>query len=271
MPSLFGPLAAGLAAAFVVGGVVSVVGCAMSGPADLTPAVDPNLPELDASYEPMPAPGGGTGTSSDAGGSTGQTTGDSGGPQSITPDSGTDTGAPVVVPKPAPGEVLITEVMYDSFGAEPASEWIEVFNTTSGERMLTGLTIKDGASRTHVIGAGVKIAPGAYGLLVRSKSGAATAKIPSAAILYEYGTGLPDNAGVLLANGATGSVALLNGPVAISSSQYGGWFSQSGGSSVQLKVLTNGQGAIDSSWCLSLNAWATGSDKGTPGAAEDCP
>jgi len=58
-------------------------------------------------------------------------------------------------------------------------------------------------SETAVIAAGLTIAPGAYVILSRNKTAAISAKVPSGAIVYEYGTGLPDNAGIILANGAT--------------------------------------------------------------------
>ena len=175
------------------------------------------------------------------------------------------------MPKPSPGEVLITEVMYATFAPEPASEWIELHSIATSVRTLSGLTLKDGGGRTHVIGAGLTIAPGAYVVLARNKAAAIAAKVPASAIVYEYGTGLPDNAGILLTNGATGAVSLLNGAATIASAPYGGWFSQSGGSSVQLQVLDPAQATAKASWCLSLNAWTTGSEKGTPGAADDCP
>ena len=95
--------------------------------------------------------------------------------------------------------------------------------------------------------------------------------MPQTAIAYEYGTGLPDNAGILLTNGATGAVSILNGAATLASAPYGGWYSQSGGSSVQLKVLDPALTTSKTSWCLSLTAWTAGSEKGTPGAAEDCP
>lgn len=192
-------------------------------------------------------------------------------------DAAADT-APVDAGPPAPplpkqGEVLVTEVMYDTFGSEPDGEWIELHNTTTGARTLNGLTIKDGGGRTHKIPASpaVTLAPGEYRLLVRSRTGAVAAKVPAGAILYEYGLGLPSNAGILLANGATGGVTLVDGATEIARAEYGGWFSQSGGSSVQLKTLSYAASGAASGWCLSLNAWTTGSEKGTPGAASDCP
>lgn len=173
--------------------------------------------------------------------------------------------------KPTQGEVLITEVMYDSSGAEPATEWIELYNTASSARSLSGLAIVDGGDRKQTVGSGVTIGAGAYVVLVRSKSAAIAAKVPSSAIVFEYGAGVADGSGVQLANGATGAVSLKDGSTTIAQSTYGGWFSQSGGSSVQLKTLSYSAGTQSSSWCLSKNTWASGSDKGTPGAASDCP
>jgi hypothetical protein len=256
----------------------------MSEPADLTPDLDPTLPGVDAAYDPSPAAGGGkdsgakgsSNSSSSSGGSSGSTGGTDSGTQPIVPTdsgSGVDSAPPPPPPlaKPSPNEVLITEIMYDTFGTEPDSEWIELHSVASVTRVLTGLTIKDGGGRTHVISGTLNIAPNAYVVLTRSTAGAVTAKVPSSVIVYEYGESLPSNAGVQLANGVTGGISLLNGPVVISSAPYGGWFSQSGGSSLQLHVISGAQSASKASWCLSSNAWATGSEKGTPGAPEDCP
>lgn len=259
--------------ALLVTGVVvlSGIGCAMSAPADTSPDLDPSLPGVDVGNDAKPAPGTTTaeGGASSGGGTT--TTPDAGSKSSIAPDAAPPVDAAPAMPRPAAGELLLTEVMYATFTPEPASEWFELHSTASSERSLGGLTIKDGSGRTHTIGAGLMIAPGAYIVLARDRAAAIAAKVPQAAVAYEYGTGLPDNAGILLTNGATGAVSILNGAATIASAPYGGWYSQSGGSSVQLKVLDPAQASVKASWCLSLNAWATGSEKGTPGAAGDCP
>jgi hypothetical protein len=270
--ALFGILASGTVAS------VLVVGCAMSSPADLSPGGSPDLPGVDASSDPQPMPG--AGSSGSSGGTDDAEEPDSG----TTPpkDSGTtppkDSGTPPPVDSgsggttaPSAGEILITEVMYDTTTPEPGSEWIELHSLATVVRKLSGLTLKDGADRTHVIGAGVTIAPGDYVVLARDKSGAISAKVPSASIVYEYGTGLADNAGILLANGATGGVSLMNGSTTLVSAPYGGWFTQAGGSSLQLKVLDSSTSTAKGSWCLSAAAWTAGSGNGTPGAANDCP
>lgn len=252
-------------------------GCAQSGVGDLGPDVDPTLPEVDASWSPSPdtpsakVPEAGkrdTGPSAEA-----PDDEDSPPPTVAPPDAGAaDTAKPgTPAPKPTQGEVLITEVMYDPTGTEPASEWIELHNRTSGTRTLSGLTIVDGGNRSHVIGAGVTIAPGEYIVLARSTASAIAAKLPSTVIVYEYGAGLSSSTGIQLANGSSGGVWLRDGTTNIAQADYGGWFSQSGGSSIQLRTLTYPASAQSSSWCLSANAWTTGSEKGTPGAPSDCP
>ncbi len=259
--------------ALLVPGVawLSGIGCAMSPPADTSPDLDPSLPGVDVGSDPKPAPGTPTAEGGTTSGGGTSTTTDAGSKSSIAPDAAPPLDAAPAMPKPTAGELLLTEVMYATFTPEPASEWFELHSVASSERSLGGLTIKDGSGRTHTIGAGLTIAPGAYLVLARDKAAAIAAKVPQSAIAYEYGTGLPDNAGILLTNGATGAVSIMNGAATLASAPYGGWYSQSGGSSVQLKVLDPAQASAKTSWCLSLTAWTTGSEKGTPGAAEDCP
>lgn len=234
-----------------------------------TPDSDPTLPNVDASWKPT------TSRDSDAGKPIDNAS-DVDEPKAAEPDAAEPADPdkdppPPSLTKPTKGEVLITEVMYDSTGTEPSTEWIELYNTTNAKRSLSGLTLVDGGNRTHVIAAGITIDAGAYVILARSKAAATTAKVPAAAIIYEYGTGLTDSTGVQLANGASGAIHLKDGSTDIAQSTYGGWFSQSGGSSIQLKTLTYASGTQSSSWCLSKTSWTTGSDKGTPGAASDCP
>ena len=253
-------------------------GCAQGDAGDVTSEIDPTLPEVDASWSPSPnTPSEKVPPKSKDDGGSGAPDTDEGdeSPPTAAPDSGPpETSKPVApsAPKPAQGEVLITEVMYDPSGNEPASEWFELHNKSAGPRTLSGLTIVDGGNRTHVIGAGVAIPAGAYVVLARSQSAAISAKVPAAAIVYEYGAGLPSNAGIQLANGSTGGLSLRDGTSStVAQADYGGWYSQSGGSLIQMKTLTYAAGAQKASWCLSLDPWTTGSEKGTPGAPSDCP
>lgn len=246
---------------------VCLAACAVAEAEDFRPEIDPTTPGVDAGYDPtMPKADGGDKKPDGAAQP----------PPSSSQDAGTSTDAggqqqPQQAPKASQGDVLISEVMYDPFGQEPDTEWFEVTNVTSSARSISGLVIADGAGRTHTIGAGVVVAPGAYVVLARKKSAATGAKVPASTIVYEYAATLPDNAGIQLANGDTGGLTLRDGALVIARADYGGWHSQSGGSSIQLKTLTFAASASSSAWCLSLNSWATGSDKGTPGAGQDCP
>ncbi|MBX3209834.1 MAG: lamin tail domain-containing protein [Labilithrix sp.] len=256
-------------------------GCAQGAVGEVTPDVDPTLPEVDASWAPSPegpsekVPPSDDGDPSAPPDDDEETPPTSPPPTAAAPDAGApDTGPPPssgAPPKPTQGEVLITEVMYDPSGPEPTTEWIELYNKSSSARLLGGLTIVDGGNRTHVIAAALTIDPGAYVVLARDKTAAIGAKVPAAAIVYEYAKGLASSTGIQLANAATGSVSLRDGASTIAQAAYGGWFSQPGGSSIQLKTLTYPASIQKSNWCLSAGAWTAGSDKGTPGAASDCP
>jgi hypothetical protein len=241
----------------------------MSAPADLTPGVDPGLPTVSATNDPSP---GASNSGKDGGASQVDAAPPSGGADGGLKGLSQDA-APTAptAPRPAVGEVLITEVMYAPLTPEPTTEWFELHSLASTPRSLTGLTIRDGSGRTQTIAPSVILAPGAYVVLARTTAGAISAKVPAGVIAYEYGAGLSNTAGVLLTNGATGGLALLDGSVTLASAPYGGWFSQPGGHSVQLKVLDASAAAAKASWCLSASTWAAGSDLGTPGAAGDCP
>jgi hypothetical protein len=170
--------------------------------------------------------------------------------------------------EPTPGDIVISEVMYDPTLGEPTNEWFEVHNPTAKARSLSGLTIVDGANRAHVIRDGVSVPPGGWVVLARNTAAAIAAGVPAPAIVYEYGLGIAESTGILLANGATGKVTLRAGDTIIAGAAYGAWFEVAAGRSVQLSAL--GQSQLQESWCLSLNPWSTGADRGTPGRPPDC-
>ncbi len=176
--------------------------------------------------------------------------------------TGTDT--------PTAGQVLISEVMYNPSGAEPDNEWLEVTNVTTASKNLSGLVLKDGGSHTHTISGSVVVAPGAYVVLARSRAAAVAAKVPTASIVYEYG-GTVATAGIQLGNGTTGAIGLYNGTTLIGGANYGALLSSASAQSIELKTLTAAASTTAAGWCLAHATWVTGSDKGTPGAANDCP
>jgi hypothetical protein len=192
-----------------------------------------------------------------------------------------DAGPPVGE-RPRAGELFITEIMYDPSGNEPTDEWFEVFSIAARPVILNGLFIKDGASRTHVLGPTPALAlpPNQHMLLVRNKPAAIAAGVPSANILGEYGTGDSDTGGILLTNAATGALVLLDGATEIVKVSYGSFGllqAPPGGASIQLKVPNVATANVASGWCLSTREWAgqpaikIPKDKGSPGAESNCP
>ena len=189
-----------------------------------------------------------------------------------------DSGSSTAI-KPAQGDVVISEVMYNpSAAAETDAEWIELYNTTAEPRLLGGLVLKDGADRTHTIRPGLVIAPGAYVVLASTQAGVTAANVPAGVIVYDYNTGVPTTDKVQLSNNTNGKVSLLDGATEIARANYGpttgngglGLSSADNGQSIQLKTLTYAAAGLKASWCYSPNVWVAGSDKGTPGAASDC-
>jgi hypothetical protein len=240
---------------------IFVAACASTEAPDLTPDVDPNLPGIHGGGDPSRADGGekvpGKNDSHDV---------------QPTSDGGNDSGPTTTsAPTPTQGEVLITELMYDSSGPEPDGEWFELYNTASSTRSLGGLTLVDGGNRTHTIQSGTTIGAGEYVVFVRNRSMATAEKVPGASSAYEYGGGLSATSGIVLANGTTGSLALKDGTTIIAQADYGGWFTSSSGTSIQMKTLSYASGASKTSWCQSPNTWSGSTDKGTPGQPSDCP
>jgi hypothetical protein len=193
------------------------------------------------------------------------------GDDSSTGDDASDTGAPdtggndsgPLAPKPTQGEVLVSEVMFDPSGTEPDTEWFELHNVAGGARTLTGLTIADGSGHSETVKGSVVVAAGAYVVFVNAKM-SASPTVPSSSVAYAYST-------LTLANGTTGAVSIADGATTIGQSPYGPWGDAVNGASIQLKTQTYAGESQSSAWCISSNAWASGSDKGTPGAASDCP
>ena len=218
--------------------------------------VDPSIPEIDASWSPRPKS---PVLEVDASGDE-------------EPRVLVDAAAPEPPPQVAPvqraaaGEIAITEVMYDPLGEEPASEWLEVHNETTAARSLAGLTIHDGADRTHTVAGDVVIAAGAYVVLARDREAALLDGVPASAIAYVYGAGQSAAQGVLLANGASGAVRIFDGTTELTNCAYGGYrFTDASGRSVQLVTSATydaGSGAASTGrWCSATP---------TPGAANAC-
>ncbi len=176
--------------------------------------------------------------------------------------------------RPSPGDLLITEVMFYPSGAEPQSEWFEVYNLTGSPKVLSGLTIQDGYPRTHTIGTSpvVVAPPYAYVVLVRSRSAAQTDLLPASSVVYEYGAGVLADQGIQLENGVGGAVSLWDGTTELADVPYGSWGAAvAPGETIEMSALRYTGSDTPSAWCVARYAWAIGADDGTPGAPGDCP
>ena len=77
---------------------------------------------------------------------------------------------------PAPGDLVINEVMYDPPSPQPSStEWVEILNTTTGPLDLGGLAVADASATSDPVPDGTTLAAGAYAVLVRDGAGFAAA------------------------------------------------------------------------------------------------
>jgi hypothetical protein len=163
-----------------------------------------------------------------------------------------------------PGDLLITEIMYDPTSLPDASgEWFEIYNTTNHAINLQNLVIKKNDTEHHVINAGVSLEPHSYQVLSRTETAVSGSK-------YIYGTGITlNNTGAILAlcnfgtDGTDGNV--------ICSVNYGmdGYPAATGASICLNPESLNEQGeALGTSWCVSTSVYSTG-DLGTPGLIND--
>jgi hypothetical protein len=172
--------------------------------------------------------------------------------------------------KPAPGEVIIVELMIDPVTlSDNFAEWIEVLNVSASAVDLTGCRLLDLGVNVddHLIdpGAPLVLLPGELMLLGKSMSATDNGAIP---IEYAYG-----EFGVSLTN--TGDDLILRCDD-VDVDQVG-WspdaWPYDTGVAMQLDPAMQRGGANDAAtaWCAATNVYSAG-NTGTPGAANTpCP
>jgi hypothetical protein len=181
-------------------------------------------------------------------------------------------GIPGVV-VPSLGDLLVTEVMFDPSGAQPQSQWFEIHNVARSPELLSGLAIEDQNGTVAVIASSPPVVAPAlsYIVLVRDRATALANAIPSGSIVYDYGAGVADDAGVHLASDVTGELSLWQASLELADVPYGLWGMDAPGQSVELGPQQLVGADQPWNWCLASNAWAGASDQGTPGQPNDCP
>lgn len=165
------------------------------------------------------------------------------------------------------GQVVINEIMQNPSAVnDNQGEWFELYNAGSQAVDLDGWTIKDDGSNTFTISGTTSITAGGY--LVFGINGT-TSTNGGVTVDYDYPNGFS------LGNGDD-EIVLLDG--SNTEQDRVNWdggpnFPDPTGASMALKA-TDLDNNVGSNWCTATTEYGTGSpnkDRGTPGAANDCP
>lgn len=164
-----------------------------------------------------------------------------------------------------PGDLLITEIMYDPVSLDDyTGEWFEIYNNTGETIDLHHLVIRKNDTQSHVINESIQLPSHEFFVFARTVNAVQGSKYiygtsislnntdPVVLALYNYGT-----------DGTDGSV--------IFSINYGSeGFPEGTGVSISLSpnLLNYTSAVTGDSWCNSTSAYITG-DLGTPGVNND--
>ena len=186
--------------------------------------------------------------------------GDTGGGDTTPDGSGGD--AVVVGPDLAPGDLVITEVMYNPTKvADDVGEWFEITNVTPNDLDLGGLQITS-SEKTFVIPAGTPIQGGGRIVVGAETDTAINGGVP---VQVAYGKVLG------LTNGADDLVLTSNGVVvdSLAWNTSAGWPTANGVSmSLTAALVTAADNDVPGAWCGATTLMPNG-EKGTPGAVND--
>lgn len=159
------------------------------------------------------------------------------------------------------GSVIVTEIFNNATGSDTDKEWLEIYNTTGSTIDMTGWTLRDDGSDSHII-SGLMIPGNSYMVLGQSSDMALNGGV---SVDYVY-------SGMFLGNGTDEVVLECTGTI-IDSVIYdnGATFPDVEGVSMELSTghlnaTDNDSGAA---WCPAVTDMGAG-DLGTPGAANDC-
>ncbi|GMV38872.1 MAG: hypothetical protein AMXMBFR64_05880 [Myxococcales bacterium] len=179
-------------------------------------------------------------------------------------------GACVGVPElPAPGEIIVTEIMYDPHFdlLDATAEWVELTNVSGGPRALTGCKLGDSTTAGNAMGALI-VPAGGTALFVKS--------------LTANGNLTPDGTFTFALGNSGDSVVLTCDGALIDSVAYG---TSLGFPAAQARSLSLDPAAYDAAlnddganWCVAQDVYYEGTagpaedNYGTPGAVNPpCP
>ncbi len=163
---------------------------------------------------------------------------------------------------PQPGDLVITEIMYNpSAVADANGEWIEVYNATGAAIDLNGLEITDNDATPHTIAISVIVPAGGYVVLGINADPGTNGGV---SVDYQYSA-------IQLSNSGDEVVISCDGTV-IDEVDYdfANGFPDISGASINLdeSVLDAAGNDDGANWCASTGAFGDG-DFGTPGAANE--
>ncbi|MBI5500754.1 MAG: lamin tail domain-containing protein [Deltaproteobacteria bacterium] len=165
----------------------------------------------------------------------------------------------------APGDVVITEIMFDpAVVADNMAEWFEIRNVTTRAIPLAGFVLGDG-TYTHTVTGTPTLAAGDWFVFGINTN---TTTNGGAAVDYQYATLAWPNTGTLIPYVGFDGVALDTTSLAIG----GAW--TAGDAIVLNPAFTTAAGNdTQANWCAARAADAYGTDgnHGTPGALNACP
>lgn len=175
------------------------------------------------------------------------------------------------------GDLLIVEIMQNPFTAfDNEGEWFEVYNNTGSSIDMNGMTIIAGGSpNMEIIAGSTVIAPGQHALFARMSDMVLNGGLPTPTYDYDDGWNLSNGSQMV-------SIYDTDGITLICQVAYdnGATYPDPNGSSMTFNMdLTGATNADDANaantganWCVATSAYGTGTDLGTPGAANDtCP
>lgn len=185
---------------------------------------------------------------------------------------GSDNGSCTTPAAPTPtGAVIFVEVMKNPNQAlDTEGEWFEVLNTTGSAIDLVGYTFSSGL-QTFTVSGSTPVAAGARKLFMRDVLAANNGGIDGVALgAYEYDpTGLLWNMGNDSETlGIYDASNVLVGRLAYNDAAY----PDTAGSAMGLDPLaaqTQAAADVGTNWCNQFSTVPGGTDKGTPGAAND--
>jgi hypothetical protein len=164
-------------------------------------------------------------------------------------------------PSARQGEILITEIMANPEAVSDANgEWIEIWNSTTHDLLISGLTLKDAGSNEHVLNGSEKlvIPAGAYWVLARNGDPLTNGGVKANYVYQNFTLSNTSDQVILTAPDGTLIDQVSYGP---------GWPVVSGASmELQPESMNFSENDQPEHWLPARIAFGAG-DKGSPGKA----